>query len=191
LLCAGITLYSPLKNWQAGKNKKVGIIGMGGLGHMGLKIAVAMQAEVTIFSHSDRKKDDAIKMGAFEFIISNPENFSKLQGQFDLIINTVSSSEINLSEYFNLLKFDATLVAIGAPEKPYSINPFPLIMMRRKFAGSVIGSIDETQEMLDFCGKHNIVPEIEIINPSYVDKAYERMLKSDVRYRFVIDMANL
>ncbi len=191
LLCAGITLYSPLKNWQAGKNKKVGIIGMGGLGHMGLKIAVAMQAEVAIFSHSDRKKDDAIKMGACEFIVSNPENFSKLQGQFDLIINTVSSSEINLSEYFNLLKFDATLVAIGAPEKPYSINPFPLIMMRRKFAGSVIGSIDETQEMLDFCGKHNIVPEIEIINPSYVDKAYERMLKSDVRYRFVIDMAKL
>jgi uncharacterized zinc-type alcohol dehydrogenase-like protein len=191
LLCAGITLYSPLKNWQAGKNKKVGIIGMGGLGHMGLKIAVAMQSNVTIFSHSDRKKDDAFKMGAHEFIVSNPENFSKLQGQFDLIINTVSSSEINLSEYFNLLKFDATLVAIGAPEKPYSINPFPLIMMRRKFAGSVIGSIAETQEMLDFCGKHNIVPEIEIINPSYVDKAYERMLKSDVRYRFVIDMAKL
>jgi uncharacterized zinc-type alcohol dehydrogenase-like protein len=191
LLCAGITLYSPLKNWHAGPNKKVGIIGMGGLGHMGLKIAVAMKADVTIFSHSDRKRNDALKMGATDFIIANNENFSKLQSKFDLIINTVSSAEINLTEYFNLLKFDATLVAIGAPEKPYSINPFPLIMMRRKFAGSVIGSIAETQEMLDFCGKNNITPEIEIINPAYIDQAYQRMLKSDVRYRFVIDMSKL
>jgi uncharacterized zinc-type alcohol dehydrogenase-like protein len=191
LLCAGITLYSPLKNWQTKKDSKVAIIGMGGLGHMGLKLSVAMQAQTIVFSHSERKKNDALKMGASDFVIANAENFSKYQSYFDLIINTVSSSEINLSEYFNLLKFDATLVAIGAPDKPYAINPFPLIMMRRKFAGSVIGSISETQEMLDFCGQHNITPEIEIISPSYVDQAYQRMLKSDVRYRFVIDMSKL
>jgi uncharacterized zinc-type alcohol dehydrogenase-like protein len=191
LLCAGITLYSPLKNWDVKKDQKVAIIGMGGLGHMGLKIAVAMGAKVTIISHSDRKKTDALKMQATDFIIANQENFAKYQSYFDLIINTVSSSEINLAEYFNLLKFDATLVAIGAPDKPYSINPFPLIMMRRKFAGSVIGSIAQTQEMLDFCGVHNITPEIEIISPSYVDQAYQRMLKSDVRYRFVMDMTKL
>jgi uncharacterized zinc-type alcohol dehydrogenase-like protein len=191
LLCAGITLYSPLKNWQAGKNKKVAIIGMGGLGHMGLKLAVAMESEVVVISHSDRKKADALKMGATDFVIANAENFAKYQSHFDLIINTVSSAEINLTEYFNLLKFDATLVAIGAPDKPYSINPFPLIMMRRKFAGSVIGSISQTQEMLDFCGLHNITPEIEIISPSYIDQAYQRMLKSDVRYRFVLDMSKL
>jgi uncharacterized zinc-type alcohol dehydrogenase-like protein len=191
LLCAGITLYSPLKNWHAGKNKKVAIIGMGGLGHMGLKLAVAMESEVVMISHSDRKKADALKMGASDFIIANAENFAKYQSHFDLIINTVSSAEINLTEYFNLLKFDATLVAIGAPDKPYSINPFPLIMMRRKFAGSVIGSISQTQEMLDFCGKHNITPEIEVISPSYIDQAYQRMLKSDVRYRFVLDMSKL
>lgn len=191
LLCAGITLYSPLKNWQAKENKKVAIIGMGGLGHLGLKIAVAMKSQVVVFSHSDRKKSDALKMGATEFVIANSENLSKYQSSFDLIINTVSSAEINLTEYFNLLKFDATLVAIGAPDKPYTINPFPLIMMRRKFAGSVIGSITETQEMLDFCSKNDITPEIEIITPSYIDQAYQRMLKSDVRYRFVIDMSKL
>jgi len=191
LLCAGITLYSPLKYWHIKKDSKVAIIGMGGLGHMGLKLAVAMQAQTIVFSHSERKKNDALKMGANDFVVANPENFSKYQSYFDLIINTVSASEINLNEYFNLLKFDATLVAIGAPDKPYAINPFGLIMMRRKFAGSVIGSISETQEMLDFCGQHNITPEIEVISPSYVDQAYQRMLKSDVRYRFVIDMSKI
>lgn len=191
LLCAGITLYSPLKNWQAGKGKNVAIIGMGGLGHMGLKLSKAMQANTTIISHTERKKNDALKMGADNFLLANAENFSKFQNHFDLIINTVSSSEINLAEYFNMLKFDATLVAIGAPDKPYTLNPMPLIMMRRKFAGSVIGSIKETQEMLDFCSTHNITPEIELISPSYIDQAFQRMLKSDVRYRFVIDISKI
>ena len=192
LLCAGITLYSPLKHWQAAPNKKIAIIGFGGLGHMGLKIAKAMGAEVTILSHSDKKSVDAKKMHADNFIVtSNPENLKSYQGYFDLIINTVSSAEIDLHVYFNLLKLDGTLVAIGAPDKPYVLSPFPLILMRRNFAGSVIGSIKETQEMLNFCALHNIVPEIELIEPSYINQAYERILKSDVKYRFVIDMAKL
>jgi uncharacterized zinc-type alcohol dehydrogenase-like protein len=192
LLCAGITLYSPLMHWKAGPHKKVGILGMGGLGHMGVKIGVALGAEITVLSHSDKKKDDAMKMGAHNFVATkDPENLKKYAGYFDLIINTVSSADINMMDYFNLLKLDATLVALGAPEKPLSISPFPLILMRRNYAGSVIGGIKETQEMLDFCAKHNIVPEIEVINSSQVNQAYERILKSDVRYRFVIDMATL
>jgi uncharacterized zinc-type alcohol dehydrogenase-like protein len=192
LLCAGITLYSPLMHWKAGLNKKVGILGMGGLGHMGVKIGVALGAEITVLSHSDKKKDDAMKMGAHNFVATkDPENLKKYAGYFDLIINTVSSADINMMDYFNLLKLDATLVALGAPEKPLSISPFPLILMRRNYAGSVIGGIKETQEMLDFCAKHNIVPEIEVISSSQVNEAYERILKSDVRYRFVIDMGSL
>jgi len=192
LLCAGITLYSPLMHWKAGPNKKVGILGMGGLGHMGVKIGVALGAEITVLSHSDKKKDDAMKMGAHNFVATkDPENLKKYAGYFDLIINTVSSADINMMDYFNLLKLDATLVALGAPEKPLSISPFPLILMRRNYSGSVIGGIKETQEMLDFCAKHNIVPEIEVIGSSQVNEAYERILKSDVRYRFVIDMASL
>ncbi|MGV3278681.1 NAD(P)-dependent alcohol dehydrogenase [Rickettsiales bacterium LUAb2] len=192
LLCAGITLYSPLMHWHAGPNKKVGIVGMGGLGHMGVKIAAALGAEVYVLSHSDKKRDDALNMGAKDFIVTKDQSiFSKYQCYFDLIVNTVSSSEIDMNSYFNLLKRDATLVALGAPDKPYSINPFSLIGMRRNYAGSVIGSIKETQEMLDFCAKHNITPEIEIINPDQINAAYERVLKSDVRYRFVINMQNL
>ena len=192
LLCAGITLYSPLMHWKAGPNKKVGILGMGGLGHMGVKIGVALGAEITVLSHSDKKKDDAMKMGAHNFVVTkDPENLKKYAGYFDLIINTVSSADINMMDYFNLLKLDATLVALGAPEKPLSISPFPLILMRRNYAGSVIGGIKETQEMLDFCAKHKIVPEIEVIASNQVNQAYERILKSDVRYRFVIDMASL
>ncbi len=192
LLCAGVTLYSPLMHWKAGPNKKVGILGMGGLGHMGVKIAAALGAEVTVLSHSDKKKEDAIKMGAHNFVTTkNPENLKKYANYFDLIINTVSSAEIDLHAYFNLLKLDATLVALGVPDKPYSISPFPLILMRRNYSGSVIGSIKETQEMLDFCAQHNIAPEIEVIAPSYINEAYERVLKSDVRYRFVIDMSQL
>ncbi len=192
LLCAGITLYSPLKHWKAGAGKKVGIIGMGGLGHMGVKIAAALGAEVTVLSHSDKKKEDAMKMGAHNFVATkDPQNLKKYASYFDLIINTVSSAEIDMHAFFNLLKLDATLVAIGAPDKPYAISPFPLILMRRNYAGSVIGSIKETQEMLDFCAKHNITPEIEVIAPDYVNEAYERVLKSDVRYRFVIDLAKI
>lgn len=192
LLCAGVTLYSPLTHWKAGPNKKVGIIGMGGLGHMGVKIAAALGAEVTVLSHSDKKREDALQMGAHNFVVAkDPKNLQKYASYFDLIINTVSSAEIDMHQFFGLLKLDATLVAIGAPDKPYAINPFPLIMMRRNYAGSVIGSIKETQEMLDFCAKHNITPEIEVIAPDYVNQAYERVLKSDVRYRFVIDMAKI
>jgi len=191
LLCAGITLYSPLTHWKAGPGKKVGIMGLGGLGHMGVKIARALGAEVTVLSHSDKKREDALKMGAHHFVSSLDENaFQKLSGEFDLIINTISA-DIDMGKYFELLKLDGTLVAVGAPEKPMLIHPFPLIMRRRSYAGSVIGSIKETQEMLDFCAKHKITPDIEMIAPSQVNEAYERVLKSDVRYRFVMDMARL
>lgn len=192
LLCAGITLYSPLNHWKAGPNKKVGIMGLGGLGHMGVKIARAMGAHVVVLSHSEKKRDDALKMGAHEFLSTHDKSvFEKNAGTFDLIINTVSSADINLGNYFELLKIDSTLVSVGAPEKPMMVHPFPLIMMRRNWAGSVIGSIKETQQMLDFCAKHNITPEIETIHPHQVNTAYERVLKSDVRYRFVIDMKQI
>lgn len=192
LLCAGITLYSPLTHWKAGPGKKVAIMGLGGLGHMGVKIAKALGAEVSVLSHSEKKRDDAMKMGADNFISTHDKaNFQKYANYFDLIINTVSSADIEMHNYFGLLKLDATLVSVGAPDKPLSISPFPLIMMRRNYAGSVIGSIKETQQMLDFCAKHNITPEIEVIAPEQINMAYERVLKSDVRYRFVMDMAKI
>jgi len=191
LLCAGITLYSPLMHWKAGPGKKVGIMGLGGLGHMGVKIARALGAEVTVFSHSDKKKDDALKMGAHHFVATQDRSvFKKLAGSFDLLINTISA-DINMADYFNLLKLDATLVVVGIPDKPLSIHPFPLVMKRRNYSGSLIGSIKETQEMLDFCAQHNITPDIELVTPSQVNEAYERVTKSDVRYRFVIDMAKV
>lgn len=192
LLCAGITLYSPLKHWKAGPGKKVGILGLGGLGHMGLKIAVALGAQVTVISHSDNKRQDAKIFGAHDFLNSkNVDEFQASFEKFDLIINTVSSSELDMALYFSLLKLDGTLVNVGAPDKPLSINVFPLIMKRRNFAGSLIGGIKETQEMLNFCAQHNITPEIEVVDPEYVNEAYERVLKSDVRYRFVLDMAKI
>jgi uncharacterized zinc-type alcohol dehydrogenase-like protein len=192
LLCAGITTYSPLKHWQAGPGKKVGVLGLGGLGHMAVKYAVAMGADVTVISHSDKKRDDAKKFGAHNFInTKNPEVFTENAVSFDLIINTVSSADLDMHSLFGLLKLDGALVNVGAPEKPMSINVFPLIMMRRTFAGSAIGSIKETQEMLNFSAEHNITPEIEVIAPEEVNAAYERVLKSDVRYRFVMDMSKL
>lgn len=192
LLCAGITTYSPLRHWNAGPGKKVAVMGLGGLGHMAVKIAAAMGAEVTVLSHSEGKKEDAKKLGAHHFILTKtPEVFTDNALTFDLIINTVSSGDIELGNYLNLLKMDGTLVSVGAPDKPLSVHPFPLIMMRRTWAGSVIGSISETQEMLDFCSKHNITPEIEVINPDKVNEAFGRVLKSDVRYRFVIDMSKV
>ncbi len=192
LLCAGITLYSPLVHWKAGPGKKVGIMGLGGLGHMGVKIGRALGAEITVLSHSEKKRDDAMKMGAHHFVSTHDaEAMKKYSNYFDLIINTVSSADINMGDYFGLLKLDATLVAVGAPDRPLSVHPFPLIMKRRSYAGSVIGSIKETQEMLDFCAKHSITPDIEVIAPKQVNQAYERVLKSDVRYRFVMDMAKL
>ncbi|XDD46694.1 NAD(P)-dependent alcohol dehydrogenase [Leptospira sp. WS39.C2] len=192
LLCAGITTYSPLNHWKIGPGKKVAVMGLGGLGHMAVKIAKAMGAEVTVLSGSVNKKGDATTLGADHFIFTKDSGvFQDNALQFDLIINTVSSADLNMADYFGLLKLDGTLVSVGAPDKPLSIHPFPLIMMRRNFAGSVIGSIKETQEMLDFCGKHNITPEIELIEPNQVNDAYARVLKSDVRYRFVIDMRKI
>jgi uncharacterized zinc-type alcohol dehydrogenase-like protein len=192
LLCAGITLYSPLNHWKTGPGKKIGIMGLGGLGHMGVKIARAMGAEVFVLSHSEKKREDAIKMGAHHFLPTHDKSiFQKHANSFDLIINTVSSADLLMHEYFSLLKLDATLVSVGAPDKPLSISPFPLILMRRNYAGSVIGSIKETQEMLDFCAEHGITPEIEVIKPDQVNEAYDRVLKNDVRYRFVIDMTKL
>lgn len=191
LLCAGITLYSPLMHWKAGPGKQVAILGLGGLGHMGVKIAVALGAEVTVLSHSDKKREDAKNMGAHHFISTKDgEVFKSHAGRFDLIVNTVSA-DINMGDYFGLLKFEGTLVVVGVPDRPLSIHPFPLVMKRRSYSGSLIGSIKETQEMLDFCSKHNITPDIEIVSPGQVNEAYERVLKSDVRYRFVIDMGKL
>ncbi|TGL44435.1 NAD(P)-dependent alcohol dehydrogenase [Leptospira perdikensis] len=192
LLCAGITTYSPLNHWKTGPGKKVAVMGLGGLGHMAVKLAKAMGAEVTVLSQTANKKEDAIKLGADRFLHTKlKEVFKENALSFDLIINTVSSADLNMADYFGLLKLDGTLVSVGAPDKPLSLHPFPLLMMRRNFAGSAIGSIKETQEMLDFCGKHNITPEIELIEPSQVNEAYARVLKSDVRYRFVIDMGKI
>jgi uncharacterized zinc-type alcohol dehydrogenase-like protein len=191
LLCAGITLYSPLKHWQAGPGKKVAIIGLGGLGHMGVKLAHALGAEVTVLSQSNRKQQDAKRLGADHFYAtSNPETFTKLERHFDLIVNTVSA-DINWNDYLKLLKVDGTMVVVGIPEKENSVAAASIVMGRRSLAGSAIGGIQETQEMLDFCGKHNIVSDIEVIPIQKVNEAFERVLKSDVRYRFVIDMASL
>src|SRR6266571_8465787 len=191
LLCAGITLYSPLMHWKAGPGKKVGIIGLGGLGHIGVKIAHALGAEVTVLSHSLRKQEDAKKMGADNFYAtSDPETFKRFKGYFDLIINTLAV-EIDVAQYLNLLALDGTMVVVGIPEKKTPIGVSTLINGRRSLAGSVIGGIRETQEMLDFCSKHNLSSDIETIPIQKVNDAYERVVKSDVRYRFVIDMKSL
>jgi uncharacterized zinc-type alcohol dehydrogenase-like protein len=191
LLCAGITLYSPLRHWQAGPGKKVAILGMGGLGHMGVKLGHAMGAEVTVLSQSLSKQEDGLKLGADHYYAtSDAATFETLAGTFDLIICTVSAV-LDWSAYLNLLKVDGAMVLVGAPEEPAPVNAFALIPARRTLAGSMIGSIKETQEMLDFCGQHGIVAEIETIAIDQINDAYARMLKSDVRYRFVIDMATL
>ncbi|WP_369249729.1 NAD(P)-dependent alcohol dehydrogenase [Streptomyces sp. R41] len=191
LLCAGITLYSPLKHWGAGPGKKVAIVGLGGLGHMGVKIAHALGAEVTVLSQSLRKQGDGLKLGADHYYAtSDPKTFEELAGTFDLIVSTVSAP-LDFSGYVNLLKIDGALVNVGAPEEPISVNVFPLIMGRRSIAGSAIGSIAETQEMLDFCAEHGFGAEIEVIAASEINEAYERVLASDVRYRFVIDTATI
>ncbi|STY28413.1 oxidoreductase, Zn-dependent and NAD(P)-binding [Legionella wadsworthii] len=191
LLCAGITLYSPLRHWDTGPGKRVAILGLGGLGHMGVKMAHAMGAEVTVLSHSLNKEADGLRMGANKFYAtSDPSTFQKLKNYFDLIICTVSA-KIDWNEYFSLLKRDGTMVVVGVPEESIPIEPFQLIVRRRRLAGSMIGGIKETQEMLDFCGKHNIVSDIELIPIQKVNEAYERVVKSDVRYRFVIDIASL
>ncbi len=187
LMCAGITLYSPLKHWQAGPGKKVGIIGLGGLGHMGLKFAKALGAHTTVFSHSPSKESDARNMGADDFVVTNdPTTLAALPANFDLILNTVSA-DLNLEEYLRLLKIDATLVVIGLPGKPYSVGAGTLLSKRRSLAGSMIGGMPELQEMIDFCGRHNILSEVEVIKADYINEAYERTVASDVKYRFVID----
>jgi alcohol dehydrogenase (NADP+) len=191
LLCAGITLYSPLKHWKAGPGKKVAIVGLGGLGHMGVKLAHAMGAEVTVLSQSLKKQADGKRLGADHFYAtSDPETFPQLKRRFDLIINTVSA-EINWNEYLGLLKVDGAMVVVGVPEKDTPVAAFALIAGRKSLAGSAIGGIKETQEMLDFCAKHSIVSDVEVIPIQKINEAYERVLKSDVRYRFVIDMATL
>ncbi|KAB2689287.1 MULTISPECIES: NAD(P)-dependent alcohol dehydrogenase [Brucella] len=191
LLCAGITLYSPLRHWQAGPGKKVAIVGMGGLGHMGVKLATAMGADVTVLSQSLSKKEDGLKLGAKAYYAtSDQETFKTLAGTFDLIICTVGVA-IDWNAYLGLLKINGTMVVVGVPEDMVPVHAFSLVPGRKTLAGSMIGSIKETQEMLDFCGKHNIVSEIEMIAIQDINEAYERVLKSDVRYRFVIDMASL
>ncbi|WP_131782727.1 NAD(P)-dependent alcohol dehydrogenase [Legionella gresilensis] len=191
LLCAGITLYSPLHHWQAGPNKKVAIVGLGGLGHMGIKLAHAMGAQVSALSHSPSKEKDAKRLGADNFYaLTSEEAFRELHNSFDLIINTVSAP-IDWNKYLQLLKLDGTMVMVGVPEKNIPVSAMTLIGNRRSLAGSLVGGIKETQEMLDFCSKHNITSDIEMIPIQQVNEAYERVLKSDVRYRFVIDMASL
>jgi uncharacterized zinc-type alcohol dehydrogenase-like protein len=192
LLCAGITMYSPLIHWKAGPGKKVGIVGLGGLGHMGVKIAHALGAEVSVLSHSLKKQNEAKKMGADKFYASSSaqDGFKELKGYFDLIINTLSI-EIDWNRYLNLLALDGTMVLVGLPEKETLLNAYSLISARRSLAGSSIGGILGTQGMLDFCSRHNIASDIELIPIQKVNEAYPRVVNSDVRYRFVIDMKSL
>ncbi|SDR75150.1 NAD(P)-dependent alcohol dehydrogenase [Opitutus sp. GAS368] len=191
LLCAGITTYSPLRHWKVGKGQKVGIVGLGGLGHMGVKFAKAFGAHVVLFTTSTGKVADGKRLGAHEVVISKDEaQMAAHAGSFDFILDTVSANH-DLNAYFNLLKRDGNLTLVGAPEQPLPVAAFPLIMRRRSFSGSLIGGLPETQEMLDFCGKHKITCDIEMIRMDQINTAYERMLKSDVKYRFVIDMASL
>jgi len=192
LLCAGITTYSPLKKWKVQPGQKVGVVGLGGLGHMAVKIAKAMKAHVVVFTTSNNKSADAKRLGAKEVIISNNANeMAKHALSFDFILDTVAASH-DIDQYLNLLKRDGTMCLVGVPNAPHpAVNPGNLVLKRRQLVGSLIGGIKETQEMLDFCAKHKIVSDIETIPINYINTAYERMLKSDVKYRFVIDMKTI
>jgi uncharacterized zinc-type alcohol dehydrogenase-like protein len=191
LLCAGITTYSPLRHWGVGKGKKVGIVGLGGLGHMGVKFAHAFGAHTVVFTTSPNKKEDALRLGADEVVVSkNADEMQKHANSFDFILDAVAAQH-DINAYINLLARDGNITMVGAPEKPLSVGVFGLIMGRRSFSGSPIGGIAETQEMLDFCGQHNITADVEVIPIQKVNEAYERMTKSDVKYRFSIDMASL
>lgn len=191
LLCAGITTWSPLRHWKVGKGTRVAIVGLGGLGHMGVKLAVAMGAEVTLLSTSESKRADAKRLGAHDFVVSrDKEQLRKYRGAFDFILDTVSAQH-DLNALAGLLRRDGTLVLVGAPEKPLELRSGSVINARRTIAGSLIGGIPETQEMLDFCGANNVVADVETIQASQINEAYERMLKSDVRYRFVIDTRSI
>ena len=191
LLCAGITTYSPLRHWKVGKGHKVAIVGLGGLGHMGVKLAAAMGAEVTVLSTSDNKEADAKRLGATNFINTRSDDWTKkYSSYFDFILNTVSAPN-SYDRLLPLLKTDGAMVLVGAPPEPSAIVGFNLIMQRRTIAGSLIGGIAETQEMLDFCAEHNITSDVEVISIDKINESYERMLKGDVKYRFVIDIASL
>lgn len=191
LLCAGITTYSPLRHWGVTEGKKVGVVGLGGLGHMGVKFAHAMGAHVVVFTTSPNKKEDALSLGADEVVVSsNTDEMQKHAGSFDFILNTVSAKH-DINAYLNLLRLDGNITLVGVAENPLEVSAFSLIMGRRSLSGSLIGGIAETQEMLDFCGAHNITADVEVIPIQKVNEAYERLLKSDVKYRFCIDMASL
>ena len=191
LLCAGITTYSPMRHWCVTKGKKAGIVGLGGLGHMGVKFARALGAHVVAFTTSPSKKDDALRLGAHEVVVSRDANqMQKHAGSFDFILDAVSADH-DINAFIDLLRRDGNLTMVGAPEKPLPVSVFGLLMRRRSFSGSPIGGIPETQEMLDFCGAHNITADVEVIPIQKVNEAYARLLKSDVKYRFSIDMASL
>jgi alcohol dehydrogenase (NADP+) len=191
LLCAGITTYSPMRHWGVTKGKKVGVVGLGGLGHMGVKFAYALGAHVVVFTTSPNKKEDALRLGADEVVVSrNANEMQKHTGSFDFILDAVSADH-DINAYINLLRRDGNITLVGAPEKPLAVSAFGLLMRRRSLSGSPIGGIHETQEMLDFCGAHNITADVEVIPIQKVNEAYERLLKSDVKYRFSIDMASL
>ena len=191
LLCAGITTYSPMRHWGVGKGKKVGVVGLGGLGHMAVKFADAFGAHVVVFTTSPNKKEDALRLGADEVVVSrNADEMKKQEGSFDFILDAVSADH-DINAYINLLGVNGNLTLVGAPAEPLRVPAFSLIARRRSFSGSMIGGIQETQEMLDFCGEHNITADVEVIPIQKVNEAYERLLKSDVKYRFSIDMASL
>jgi uncharacterized zinc-type alcohol dehydrogenase-like protein len=191
LLCAGITTYSPLRHWGAGPGSQVAVVGLGGLGHMAVKLAKALGAHVTVLSQTLNKRDDGLKLGADEYYATSDDaTFDRLAGRFDLIINTVSA-KLDLGRFLSLITTDGALVNVGAPPEPLPVPVFQLLLQRRSFAGSAIGSIRETQEMLDFCAEHGIAAEIEVISADQINQAWERVLRSDVRYRFVIDNATL
>jgi len=191
LLCAGITTYSPLRKWKVGKGQRVGIVGLGGLGHMGVKLARAFGAEVVVFTTSEKKKADALALGAHEVVVSKDAKAMELQGnRFDFVLDTVSAPH-DYNQLVNLLKRDGVMTLVGAPEKPAELSAFALIMKRRVLAGSLIGGVAETQEMLDFCAEHEVLSDVEVIGVKDIDKSYDRMVKGDVKYRFVVDIASL
>ncbi len=191
LLCAGITTWSPLREWKVGKGHKLGVVGLGGLGHMAVKLGASLGAEVTMLSTSPSKKADAEKLGAHNFVVTtDPEQVKQVAGTFDFIINTISAQH-EYDFYLQMLKLDGTMILVGVPPEAPRVTSFNLILKRRRLAGSLIGGIKETQEMLDYCAEHGITSDVEIINIDYINEAYERMVKNDVRYRFVIDMASL
>ncbi len=191
LLCAGITTYSPMRHWGVTKGMKVGVVGLGGLGHMGVKFARALGARVVVFTTSLNKKEDALRLGADEVVMSrNAEEMQKHAGSFDFILDTIAADH-DINAYINLLSRDGNITLVGAPEKPLAVSAFSLILGRRSLSGSPIGSIAETQEMLDFCGEHDITADVEVIPIQKINEAYERLVKADVKYRFSIDMASL